>query len=243
MFCKRFSPVTGREEWCLMEDDYDERREILRSLFGDMLHDKQRNKQYYRAIKKEVERFLNKKKNPHCLDIGTGTGLLSMMAAASGVTKITACEAFSPMAKVAKEIIQQNGFSEYITVVPKSSMDTCIPKDMTDRADLVVMELFDTELIGEGLLPSMRHAFKHLLKENATVVPAAATIYVQLFQSQTLWKMHQLSSSIYQDGGVTMKVPDSIKNCRGAPSVYDVQADEIPLTDFQALTVPLPVLR
>ena len=208
-----------------------------------MLHDKQRNKQYYRAIKKEVERFINEKKNPHCLDIGTGTGLLSMMAASSGVTKITACEAFSPMANVAKEIIQENGFSDIITVVPKSSMDTCIPKDMTHRADLVVMELFDTELIGEGLLPSMRHAFKHLLKENATVVPAAATIYVQLFQSQALWKMHQLSPSIHQDEGGTMKVPASIKNCRGAPSVYDVQADEIPLTDFQALTDPLPVLR
>ena len=40
-----------------------------------------------------------------------------------------------------------------------------------------------------------------------------------------------------------MKVPESIKNCRGAPSVYDVQADEIPLTDFRALTPPLPVLR
>ncbi len=30
MFCKRFSPVTGREEWCLMEEDYDNRRDILR---------------------------------------------------------------------------------------------------------------------------------------------------------------------------------------------------------------------
>lgn len=37
-------------------------------------------------------------------------------------------------------------------------------KDMSERADLVVMELFDTELIGEGLLLSMRHAYKHLLK-------------------------------------------------------------------------------
>ena len=35
---------------------------------------------------------------------------------------------------------------------------------MSERADFVVMELFDTELIGEGLLPSMRQAYKHLLK-------------------------------------------------------------------------------
>ena len=39
-------------------------------------------------------------------------------------------------------------------------------QDMPQRADFVVMELFDTELIGEGLLPSMRHAYKHLLKVN-----------------------------------------------------------------------------
>lgn len=30
--------------------------------------------------------------NPLCLDIGTGTGLLSMMAAKSGVKRIVACE-------------------------------------------------------------------------------------------------------------------------------------------------------
>lgn len=36
--------------------------------------------------------------------------------------------------------------------------------DMPEKADLCVMELFDTELIGEGLFPSMRHAHKHLLK-------------------------------------------------------------------------------
>jgi hypothetical protein len=32
------------------------------------------------------------------------------------------------MAKIAKEIVQQNGFSDIITVVPKSSMDTSIPE-------------------------------------------------------------------------------------------------------------------
>lgn len=35
---------------------------------------------------------------------------------------------------------------------------------MAVKADLVVMELFDTELIGEGLLPSMRHAHQYLLQ-------------------------------------------------------------------------------
>ena len=46
---------------------------------------------------------------------------------------------------------------------------------MSERAEFVVMELFDTELIGEGLLPSMRHAYKHLIKV------ASLKYYVRLF--------------------------------------------------------------
>lgn len=46
-----------------------------------------------------------------------------------------------------------------------------------------------------------------------------------------------------QDETATLKVPESIKNCKGAASVYDVQADELPLEDFLALTKPLAVLR
>ena len=42
----------------------------------------------------------------HVLDIGTGTGLLSMMAAVEGVDSITACEEFLPMAACAEKVIQ-----------------------------------------------------------------------------------------------------------------------------------------
>ena len=43
----------------------------------------------------------------HVLDIGTGTGLLSMMAAAEGVHSITACEEFLPMAACAEKVIHK----------------------------------------------------------------------------------------------------------------------------------------
>ena len=36
--------------------------------------------------------------------------------------------------------------------------------DMPCRADVIVTEIFDSELIGEGILPTMRHAVKHLLR-------------------------------------------------------------------------------
>lgn len=36
--------------------------------------------------------------------------------------------------------------------------------DMPCKADVIVTEIFDSELLGEGILPTMRHAVKHLLQ-------------------------------------------------------------------------------
>lgn len=43
-------------------------------------------------------------------------------------------QAFPPMANVAKEIIHENGFSEVITVIAKSSLDTCVPEGMLGKS-------------------------------------------------------------------------------------------------------------
>ena len=39
-----------------------------------------------------------------------------------------------------------------------------IDGDMPDRANILVTEMFDTELIGEAALSTFIHAHKHLLK-------------------------------------------------------------------------------
>ena len=36
--------------------------------------------------------------------------------------------------------------------------------DMPRKADVIVTEIFDSELLGEGILPTMQHAVKHLLQ-------------------------------------------------------------------------------
>ncbi len=36
--------------------------------------------------------------------------------------------------------------------------------DMPRKPDVIVTEIFDSELLGEGVLPTMRHAVKHLLQ-------------------------------------------------------------------------------
>ena len=43
--------------------------------------------------------------------------------------------------------------------------------DLPCRANILVTELFDTELIGEGALPSYEHAHKHLVQVVVQGIP------------------------------------------------------------------------
>lgn len=84
--------------------------------------------------------------------LGTGTGLLSMMAAKCGADSITACEAFKPMSECCLKILASNGVADKIKVIPKRSTEITVGEggDMEQRANILVTEVFDTELIGEG---------------------------------------------------------------------------------------------
>ena len=69
-----------------------------------------------------------------------------------------------PMVHIAREVIAANGYSDVITVVPKRSTDMS-EKDMEgERANILVTEVFDTELIGEGALVTYSHALKNLME-------------------------------------------------------------------------------
>lgn len=51
-----------------------------------------KNEAYFKGVQYAVDVIRRKNKEPIVLDIGTGTGLLAMMAAKCGAKKITACE-------------------------------------------------------------------------------------------------------------------------------------------------------
>ena len=66
--------------------------DIARSSYADMLHDDERNQMYHEAIRLAVKLMHEVGREARVLDIGTGSGLLSMMAARAGADKITAVE-------------------------------------------------------------------------------------------------------------------------------------------------------
>ena len=139
-----------------------------------MLADEARNKAYRKAIESAV------KEGDRVLDIGTGSGLLAMMAARTGAHEVVGCEMVGELASVAKEVIAANGYSDRIRVISANSNTIKVGEELPEQADVLVSEILDAAVIGEGVLPSHRHAVDSLLKPNGKVIPARAECYVQL---------------------------------------------------------------
>ncbi|XP_047993229.1 protein arginine N-methyltransferase 7 isoform X2 [Leguminivora glycinivorella] len=243
VFTQKRNPITGSTEWDVQHEDYDYHQEIARSAFADMLHDTERNQKYYRALKIAIDKMHAEGKKANVLDIGTGTGLLSIMAAQCGADSIVACEAFKPMAECCLKILEKNGVADKITVIPKRSTELTVGEDgdMKERANILVTEVFDTELIGEGALSTFSHAHKHLLEKDSIVVPDSAVIYVQLVECPTLQKWNKLNDLADEDCEIVLRAPQKMKSCAGSAAVHDLQLSQLPRSTFKELSEPLPI--
>lgn len=152
-----------------------------------MLNDRERNHAFQVAISRTVA------PDTLVLDIGSGSGLLAMIAARAGAQRVISCEMVRPVAEVARRIIRENGFSDTITVLDKRSQDLVIGQDMPRCADVLVTEIVDCGLLGEGLIPTIAHARKHLLHPAATIIPQAARVYGVLVESPRISGLNQAS--------------------------------------------------
>ncbi|CAN7991097.1 unnamed protein product [Ixodes hexagonus] len=244
VFTSLFNPITGKNEWELRPEEYDYHQEIARSSFADMLHDTERNSKYHSALREAMDSVKSRGERVKVLDIGTGSGLLAMMAANYGADSVHACEAFTPVALRARQVIKDNGFGDKICLIPKRSTDIELGpgKDMPEKANILVTEVFDTELIGEGAIETFTHALCELLEPDAIVVPHAATVYAQVVHSPFLRSFHTVNA-VPVTGEQTVLVPKGIQDCAGVPAVHDLQLSQLEESDFTPLTPPLPVFR
>lgn len=135
-----------------------------------MLNDEERNHAFATALRQQV------RPGDHVLDIGSGSGLLAMLAIQAGAARVTSCEADPLLAAVARKVIQSNGFSDVITVLSAKSTDLEVGRDLDEPVDLIVTEIVDCGLIGEGLLPTLQHARQCLLKPGGRLIPYAARV-------------------------------------------------------------------
>lgn len=69
------------------------------------------------------------------------------------------------MACIAEKVVKTNKFDDRIHLIDRrSTTSTAGNGDMPKRAELLVTEIYDSELIGEGGLYTIYHAFQNMLK-------------------------------------------------------------------------------
>ncbi|KAK9882087.1 hypothetical protein WA026_018933 [Henosepilachna vigintioctopunctata] len=244
VFIQKRNVITGSSDWVVENENYDYHQEVARSSFADMLHDTERNRLYDDALKLAIEKIHARGEKAIVLDIGTGTGLLSMMAIRNGADKVTACEAFKPMSECALKIIDLNGFKNKIKVIPKRSTELTVGEnnDLTERCNILVTEVFDTELIGEGALSTFKHAHEVLLTKDCIVIPSSATVYAQVVECPLVHKWNRMND-IYDGNECLLKIPESLRNCGGCAAVHDIQLNQLPIELVKTLVSPTAVLQ
>ena len=136
----------------------------------NIINDQTRNDIYDRALRAFI------KPNSIVLEIGTGTGLLAMMAARAGAQKVYTCEMEPLIAQAARENILKNNLQNQISVIPKKSTELRIGEDLPERADVLVSEITDSGLLGEDVLPVMEDAITRLVKKNAVLLPGQIAV-------------------------------------------------------------------
>lgn len=135
----------------------------------DMLKDRVRTEAYRDFMYKNKDLF----KDKIVLDVGCGTGILSMFAAASGASKVFAVDA-SDIIEKAKLNIQENNLQHIISTFKGKAEQVVLP----EKVDIVISEWMGYCLLFETMLPSVVIARNRWLKPTGKVYPEWTTMHI-----------------------------------------------------------------
>jgi type II protein arginine methyltransferase len=155
----------------------------------EMLNDEERNAAFEKALSRVIL------DDTIVLDIGSGTGLLAMMAARAGAGETYSCEMVAPLAELARETIGRNGLADKILILNKKSTDLSVGIDMARKANLLVTETVDCGLLGEGIIPSIKHAKENLLTHDAQIIPMSASVLAMVVESPRLRHLNHVNTA------------------------------------------------
>lgn len=145
---------------------------VVPSWHVPMMNDIRRNDAFERAIRRAIAKH---GPSTRVLDIGSGSGLLSMMAARAGAASVVSCEAVPAVAETARQIVKLNGYADKVRVIAKRSTDLAISTDLEQPADVLVSEILSNSVLTEGVLPTFEDAIKRLVSPTATLIPRGVT--------------------------------------------------------------------
>jgi SAM-dependent methyltransferase len=132
-----------------------------------MLADKLRMTAYEKAISARVKPGMT------VLDLGTGTGILSLWAARAGA-RVIAVEPHAVIG-VARQVAEDNGLADRIRFIRADAKTLTL--DETDKADLVITECMGNFFVTDEMQPVLRDLPRHM-KPGAETLPRRISLHL-----------------------------------------------------------------
>ena len=140
-----------------------------------MIRDRVRTEAFRRAIDSVV------RPGDVVLDVGAGSGILSVFAARAGAASVYAVERTS-IAVLAHELAAANGVAEIVHVIHGDVIDIELP----EHVDVIVSEWLGGFGIDEGMLAPVIAARDRWLKPGGVMIPHSVTAWTALVHDRHL---------------------------------------------------------
>src|SRR5450432_533283 len=112
--------------------------------------------------------------NKTVLDVGCGTGILSLFCAKAGARQVIAVDN-SAIIEKARENIYNNGFSKNIVCLRGKIEEVTLP---VDKVDIIVSEWMGYGLLYEAMLDSIIWARDRYLTQDGLMVPSHMNMWI-----------------------------------------------------------------
>ena len=151
---------------------------------ASLLGQRSRIEKFKQAIQKVVV------KGDYVVDIGTGSGVLAILAAKAGAGRVTAIEVNAESLRYAKEAAQLNEVEQLIEFV-EGNFTEFKPRE---RADVVICEMLSSMMLVEQQVPASLYASREILKPNGTLLPQGVKVFVVPVECPEIWERFQFDN-------------------------------------------------
>ncbi|MFW9909014.1 MAG: 50S ribosomal protein L11 methyltransferase [Candidatus Thorarchaeota archaeon] len=127
------------------------------------------------------------------VDVGTGSGILAMLAAKAGAAEVVALDINQESVEYAKKAAFMNGLNDRI------DFRVCHFADYfpEEKFDVVICEMLSAMLLVEQQIPATRHIWSYVIKKDGVFLPSSVRTYIATVQCDSIWNRFSIQNLLF----------------------------------------------